>query len=101
MPDTVQAETRARREIRGAVEAKGYVLVELTWEPIRNGAEMAGAEGGWTALAAPPGGSENEWTEHALGYRWQEVVDWIERWPALPTSAAPDASARSAEEGRA
>lgn len=66
------AETRARRRIRAAVEAACRQVEEITWEPIRPGSEMAGADGGWTVIATDG--------KHALGYNVDEVVAAIDRW---------------------
>lgn len=41
-------ETRARRRIRQAVEARGYQVESLEWEPWCNSGEMGGLAGGWS-----------------------------------------------------
>jgi hypothetical protein len=66
--------SRARRKIREAVEVRGAKIVELTWRPVGQMVEMSGREGGWTLFAEWPDGTE----DHALGYSWQDVVEWIE-----------------------
>ena len=67
-------ESRARRKIRQAIEAKGWTLDWLEWEPIRLGGEKSGPEGGWYGEAiAPSGGSD--WV---MGYSWQEAVKWVD-----------------------
>ncbi|HET6916262.1 MAG TPA: hypothetical protein VFH56_09265 [Acidimicrobiales bacterium] len=48
------SETRTRRRIRQAVEARGFRVARLDWEPIYNGGEMCGWCGGWTLITDPP-----------------------------------------------
>ena len=43
----MSGETRARRRIRRAVEARGYQLVRLDYEPWHDAGEKAGIGGGW------------------------------------------------------
>jgi hypothetical protein len=45
--DNVEQETRARRRIRKAVEARGFRLVSLEYEPWYDAGEKAGIGGGW------------------------------------------------------
>lgn len=69
--------TKARTEITRAVEAKGYSDPFIEWEPIGQMVEMSGRSGGWSVFAGD---------QHALGYNWRDVVDFIEQyWPAAPT----------------
>jgi hypothetical protein len=71
--------TRARKAITDAVEAKGASVTLLEWQPIGGMVEMSGHDGGWTVEAEWPDGR----ADHALGYRWQDVCEWInENWPA-------------------
>jgi hypothetical protein len=76
-------ESRARRKIREAVEAKGYSLVELTWEPWGKAAEKEGISGGWWGRVEPdpstPGSSGLDWFG---GLSWQEAVESISFMPA-------------------
>jgi hypothetical protein len=44
------SETRARRRIRQAVEARGYAVKKLTWEPWTAAAEKSGIGGGWMLI---------------------------------------------------
>jgi hypothetical protein len=71
-------ESRARRKIREAIEAKGWTVLRMEWEPIRAGAEKSGPEGGWYVEARAPSGG----TDWVLGYSWQDAVEWAERWLA-------------------
>lgn len=52
------AESRAYARIRKAVEARGYRLVDLYWDPSQAQVEMAGIEGGWFGNAR--GGKDDE-----------------------------------------
>jgi hypothetical protein len=77
------SETRARRKIREAVEAKGAKVTDLTWEPIGQMVEMSGREGGWTVFAEWSDGRE----DHALGYSWQDVVEWVDHYWEIEAGA--------------
>jgi len=72
-------ESRAHRKIRQAVEAKGYSLVELTWEPWQAAGEKEGIGGGWWGRVepdpSPPGSSGLDWIG---GLSWQECVAFVE-----------------------
>jgi hypothetical protein len=72
------AETRARRKIREAVEAKGWTLLRLVWEPISPGGEKEGLCGGWYGVCRAPSGGE-DWV---MGYNWRETVEWAEKYLA-------------------
>lgn len=63
------SETRARRKIRRAAEARGLVVDFIEWQPISAGPEMSGAAGGWYVQFDPDG--------HALGLNLDEVLEWI------------------------
>lgn len=77
-------ESRARRKIRQAVEARGYQLVELTWEPWGQAAEKEGIPGGWAGYVSPP---PHVSEPHIMGLSWQEAVEWIEQFiPAMATA---------------
>jgi hypothetical protein len=70
-------ETRARRKIRLAVEAKGYRLSELTWEPWGAAAEKEGIPGGWVGYVDPePDGLCG--TPAVMGLSVEEAVQWVE-----------------------
>lgn len=80
MPDrrADERETRARRKIRQAVEAKGWTITRMDWEPIRPGGEKEGPDGGWyVEVCAPSGGMD--WV---MGYSWQDAVEWAEKFLA-------------------
>ncbi len=81
-------ETDARRRIRRAVEARGYRLVELTWEPWGAAAEKEGIPGGWEGWVDPipsnaPNGLAGENGDDifripdVMGLSWQEAVEWV------------------------
>lgn len=73
------SETRARRRIRLAVEAKGYTLTELTWEPWGRAAEKEGIPGGWEGYVTPvPAGLYG--TPAVMGLSLVEALDWIDHW---------------------
>lgn len=87
--DTVP-ETRARRRIRLAVEAKGYKLTHLEWEPWGASAEKSGIPGGWYGEVEP---KYQEWGfpgNEIMGLSVDEVLDWIER--LVPTRFDGDPS---------
>jgi len=69
------AETRARKAIRKAVEAKGASVAKLDWEPIGPACLMEGNSGGWSV--------EGRWrsgrVDDAYGLSVSEVLDWIKR----------------------
>lgn len=67
-------ESRARRKIRQAVEAKGWTITRFDWEPIRLGGEKEGPEGGWYLEVRAPSGGE-DWV---MGYSWQDSVKWVD-----------------------
>lgn len=70
------SETRARRKIREAVEARGWSIDVMRWEPIGAAAEMAGPSGGWyLEVRAASGG-----VDWVLGYSWQECLRWIDEF---------------------
>jgi len=84
-------ESCARRKIRLAVEAKGYTLTELTWEPWGRAAEKEGIPGGWEGYVDP-------WPEHhygpaVMGLSLAEALDWIEEFlPPLASSAQTESA---------
>lgn len=81
--DTVR-ETRARRRIRQAVEAKGYRLVFLEWEPWSPGGEKSGICGGWYGEVDPPYCRWSIPGTEIMGLSVDEVLAWIEEFvPAL------------------
>ncbi len=75
------AESRARRKIREAVEARGYTIHDLTWEPWGRAAEKEGIPGGWWFRVGPdptPHGSSGlDWFG---GLSWQEAVANVEEF---------------------
>jgi hypothetical protein len=76
---TPAEEKRARRKIRLAVEAKGYLLTELTWEPWGRAAEKEGIPGGWEGYVEPePPGLYG--CPAIMGLSLAEALDWIARW---------------------
>jgi hypothetical protein len=70
------AESRARKKIRQAVEAKGYTITRFDWEPIRPGGEKEGLEGGWYLEVRAPSGGE-DWV---MGLNWRDAVEWADRF---------------------
>ena len=79
----------AREKIRKAVEAKGYTLTELTWEPWGRAIEKEGIPGGWEGYVTPePPGLYG--IPAVMGLSWQEALDWIDEFlPLAPEQAAP------------
>jgi len=69
-------ETLARRKIREAVEAKGWSLAGLMWEPVTRGSEKCGPFGGWHGDVYND--ETCEFIGPVLGLSWQEAVRWIE-----------------------
>lgn len=68
----MKPESRRRRKIREAVEARGWTLTTLEWEPIGAASEKEGPSGGWYGeCRAPSGGMD--WV---MGYTWQDCVQW-------------------------
>lgn len=73
------AETRARRAIRQAVEARGYTVRDLEWEPWGRAAEKEGIPGGWSLRVEPdPSGPESSGLDWFGGLSWQETVGMID-----------------------
>jgi hypothetical protein len=76
--------SRARDRIRRAVEAKGYRLTELTWEPWGRAVEKEGIPGGWEGYVEPqPEGLHG--TPAVMGLSVDEALEWIRDW--LPDRA--------------
>jgi hypothetical protein len=71
--------SRARDRIIRAAEARGYTVVELTWEPWGQAAEKEGIPGGWWGRVepdpSPRGSSGLDWFG---GLSWQDAVSFIE-----------------------
>lgn len=67
-------ETYARRRIRDSAARAGFTVEDMYWEPIGQMVEKSGRSGGWTVFLRDKDGG----TDHALGYRWQDVVEFIE-----------------------
>lgn len=61
--------------IRNALEAKGYAVEEIAWEPIGSAVEMGGPSGGWYVAITEPS------NETILGYNIQEVMEQINELP--------------------
>jgi hypothetical protein len=76
--------SRARTAITRAVEARGYRVAELAWEPLQPAGEKEGIGGGWTLRVepdpSPPGSSGLPWFG---GLSCPELVSNVERF--LPT----------------
>lgn len=70
-------ETRARRQIRIALEVLGATWISIRWEPVGQMIEMSGREGGWTVFARLPG---VRYEVHFLGYSASEVLEQIAEW---------------------
>lgn len=89
-PAAKRQESVARRKIRQAVEARGYSVVELTWEPWGQAAEKEGIPGGWWGRIepdpSPPGSSGLDWIG---GLSWQECVSFVEEF--IPQSEEVEA----------
>ena len=80
-------------KITKALEAKGYVVEEIYWEPIGSAPIMEGPSGGWYVAFDLPGDAEecpgpNEFP--ILGYNTQEVLDEIAKLPTLKVKGASD-----------
>jgi hypothetical protein len=81
------SETRARRQIRLALEELGATWISIRWEPIGQMVEMSGREGGWTVLALLPGVRHEE---VFLGYSAGEVLGRITEWSASQPTGGGD-----------
>jgi len=73
------SESRARRRIRRAVQAKGYELTELSWSPWGRAAEKEGIPGGWEGYVEPKP-SDLHGTPAVMGLSVDEALDWIEEF---------------------
>lgn len=71
------SETLARRKIREVVEARGYILTEMWWEPWRAASEMEGIGGGWFVYVEARDGSEIP-CDMVQGLSWREVIETFE-----------------------
>lgn len=81
-------ETRARRRIREAVEARGGSVESMEWQPIGQMVEMQGREGGWTVFARMPrkDAPGKTFEDHFTGYSVDDVLGLIElMYPEVET----------------
>lgn len=87
------AETLARRKIREAVEARGYTIHDLEWEPWGQAAEKEGIPGGWTFRVEPdPSGRGSSGLDWFGGLSWQEAIENVEEFLPLRPEGDGDAS---------
>ena len=76
-------------KITKALEAKGYAVEEIDWEPIGSAPIMEGPSGGWyVSFDLPDGDIEYEECPNPndfliLGYNIQEVLEEIAKLPTL------------------
>ena len=76
-------------KITKALEAKGYVVEEIDWEPIGGAPIMEGPSGGWyVSFALPDDDTEYEECPNSndfliLEYNIQEVLEEIAKLPTL------------------
>jgi hypothetical protein len=85
---SARTESRARRKIRLSVEAKGYTLTELTWEPWGRAAEKEGIPGGWEGYVTPePLGLGG--TPAVMGLSVGEALEWVEQFLPARGGASP------------
>jgi hypothetical protein len=75
-------ETRTRRRIRKAAEAKGAEVIHMSFEPIGGMILMEGPSGGWSVEASHPRQPNSAVPLHACGYNADQVIEMIEEtWP--------------------
>lgn len=63
--------SRNQLKIKKRLEELGHTNVEVWWEPVRNGPEMCGLEGGFFF-------SSEECTLEPLGYSFDEAIEYVE-----------------------
>lgn len=63
--------SRNQLKIKKRLEELGHTEVEVWWEPVRNGPEMGGPEGGFFF-------SSNEDSIEPLGYSFIEAMEMVE-----------------------
>jgi len=83
------AEAKTRRRIRKAVEARGFGIESIEWEPVYDGGEMSGWSGGWTVITDRP--YRQSYFE-LYGLSVEEVladIDWSLQ-PAEPCGCYPE-----------
>jgi len=74
--------SRNQDKIRRAVKAKGWEVIELSWDPIGPAIEMCGPDGGWFLMVEYNGEKYNY--ETILAYNIKEVLEQIENLPQMP-----------------
>ena len=75
-----ESETRARRRIREAVEARGYTLTRLTWEPWGAAAEKSGISGGWECQVSPRPIENFYGSEDFCGLSVEELLQYLDQF---------------------
>lgn len=70
--------SRNTDKITKAVKAKGWNILDLSWEPIGCAMEMCGPDGGWWLDVEYDDGKHYDY-EIILGYNVGEVMEQIER----------------------
>lgn len=75
------AESRARRRIRLAVEAIGWDVLEMEWEPWGQVVEKSGLEGGWTIKCRR---RSDGVIDYAAGYSVDDVLRFLPLLPEAP-----------------
>ena len=79
--------SRNTDKIKKALEAKGYVVDDIAWEPIGTAMEKCGPSGGWVVSFELPD-DEVEYKEYPIdtmvfGYNVQQVLEEISGLPEL------------------
>lgn len=71
--------TPRAKTIKNKLEEYGHKNVEVWWEPIRQGAEMSGYEGGWFFCSnwVDENNEEFDYFE-PIGYNIEEALEYIE-----------------------
>ncbi len=69
--------SRSKEKIRKAIEAKGWTILELDWEPIGPAMEKCGPDGGWSIMIEKEVPDKPYEFEHLMGYNIGEIMDQI------------------------
>ena len=78
-----------RRKIQRAVEAKGYKLVTLTWEPWGASVEKSGIPGGWYGTVAPDYSDYIFPGNEIMGLSVADVLAWIDEFVPARAGETP------------
>ena len=74
--------SRNTDKIIKAVKAKGWEIIELSWDPIGPSMEMCGPDGGWY-LTVEYNGDKYDY-ETILAYNIKEILEQIEKLSQKP-----------------